>query len=399
MSPHAEAPADVRRRAQAVAGASPMVRTVARVACGAAFGVAAALALCYGAAPASAQEIGGSRRSAIVTAAQRVSPAVVSVSVVTTRVVRTDPFGGVFPDEFWDRFYPPMEYRERIPGLGSGVIVDSHGIILSNEHVVRNAEQVTVTLTDGRQLPARVLGSSSTYDLAVLKVDGGKLPTAPLGDSDRLVVGEWAIAIGNPFGFLLNDTQPTVTAGVVSATRRDIKSEVTESGVYKNMIQTDAAINPGNSGGPLVNGDGEVIGINTFIFTRGGGSLGIGFAIPINLARRVVEEIEKYGRVRAAWPGMQVQQVTPYLARRLGFEDVGGLVVSRVESGGPAERAGVKVADRIRRVNGQVVNTLDDAQRGIYGAQVGDRLTLGIERAGRKVELSLTLIEAPREGP
>jgi serine protease Do len=341
-------------------------------------------------------DISSSRKSAIVTAAQRVSPAVVSVSVVTTRVVRTDPFG-LFRDEFWDRFYPPTEYRERIPGLGSGVIVDPKGLILTNEHVVRNAEEIKVTLTDGREMPARVLGGSATYDLAVLKVDAKNLPAAPLGDSDGLVVGEWAIAIGNPFGYLLNDTQPTVTAGVVSATRRDIKSEATDTGVYKNMIQTDAAINPGNSGGPLVNGDGEVIGINTFIFTKGGGSLGIGFAIPINLARRMVEEIEKYGRVRAAWPGMQVQEVTPYLARRLGYTDTGGLVVSRVESGGPADRAGVRIGDRIRQVNGQIVNSVDDAQRGIYGAQVGDRLKLGIERGSRKVELTLTLAEAPAE--
>src|SRR5206468_7438747 len=160
---------------------------------------------------------------------------------------------------------------------------------------------------------------SATYDLAVLRISADRLPVAPLGDSDGLVVGEWAIAIGNPFGYLISDSQPTVTAGVVSATRRDIKSEATGSGVYKNMIQTDAAINPGNSGGPLVNGDGEVIGINTFIFTKGGGSLGIGFAIPINLARRLLDEIRSYGRVRAAYPGLQVQSLTPYLARRLGF--------------------------------------------------------------------------------
>ncbi len=346
--------------------------------------------------PADAQEISSSRRTAIVTAAQRASPAVVSVSVVTSRVVRTDPFGGFFPDEFWERFYPPTEYRERIPGLGSGVIVDTKGMILTNEHVVRDAEQITVTLSDGRQLPAEVLGASPTYDLAVLKVSAPRLPAAALGNSDRLVVGEWAIAIGNPFGFLLNDTQPTVTAGVVSATRRDIKSEVSESGVYKNMIQTDAAINPGNSGGPLVNGDGEVIGINTFIFTKGGGSLGIGFAIPINLARRLVEEIERYGRVRAAWPGMQLQEVTPYLAQRLRFNDMGGMVVSRVAAGGPAEKAGVRVGDRIRRVNGRAVNSVDDAQRSVYGAQVGDRLGLDIERGGERLSLTLTLVEAPR---
>jgi serine protease Do len=339
--------------------------------------------------------ISASRRTAIVTASQRVSPAVVSVSVVTTRVVRTDPFGGLFHDEFWDRFYPPT--TERIPGLGSGVIVDADGLVLTNEHVVRNADEITVTLSDGRQLPARLLGATAIYDLAVLQVEAESLPVAPLGDSDDLVVGEWAIAIGNPFGFLLDDVQPTVTVGVVSATRRDIKSEATASGMYKNMIQTDAAINPGNSGGPLVNADGEVIGINTFIFTRGGGSLGIGFAQPINLARRVIEEIRRYGRVRAAYPGMQVQPITPYLARRLGFREASGLVVTRIDPEGPAARAGVRAGDRILSVNGADVRSVDDAQRAIYGASVGDVLELGLERAGRRLELRFALTEAPRE--
>ncbi|HEV2106213.1 MAG TPA: PDZ domain-containing protein, partial [Candidatus Eisenbacteria bacterium] len=195
---------------------------------------------------------------------------------------------------------------------------------------------------------------------------------------------------------LLDDPQPTVTAGVISATRRDIKNEATDSGgMYKNMIQTDAAINPGNSGGPLVNADGEVIGVNTFIFTQSGGSIGLGFAIPINLARRVLAEIEKYGRVRAAWPGMQVQAVTAELAQRLGFREAAGLVVTRVDPGGPAARAGVRVGDRIRRVNGRVTNTVDQAQGGIYGAEVGDHLRLDLERDGRDLELTLTLEEAP----
>jgi serine protease Do len=348
--------------------------------------------------PPQASDLPASRRTAIVTAAQRVSPAVVSVSVVATRVVRTDPFGGLLRDEFFERFYPPFAYRERIPGLGSGVIVDASGLVLTNEHVVRDAEQITVTLPGGRQLPGKLLGSTSTYDLAVIKVDGGTLPVAPLGNSEDLVVGEWAIAIGSPFGYLLDDTQPTVTAGVISATKRDIKSGATEGGVYKGMIQTDAAINPGNSGGPLVNADGEVIGINTFIFTQGGGSLGIGFAIPISRARRVIDEIVRYGRVRAAWPGMQVQQVTPYLAQRLGFTDTRGLIVTRVEPSGPAAGAGLKVGDRIVRVNGIEVNSVDDAQRAIYGAAVGDRLELAFERGGKRQAVSFTLREAPAEG-
>jgi len=339
--------------------------------------------------------ISRSRRTAIVTAAQRVSPAVVSVSVVTTRIVRADPYGLPFHDEFFDRFFPPSVYRERVPGLGSGVIVDADGIVLTNSHVIRDAEEVKVNLPDGRHFDARLLGDSPVYDLAVLKIPPDHLPVAPLGDSDSLVVGEWAIAIGNPFGFLLDDPQPTVTAGVVSATRRDIKAEATSTAMYKNMIQTDAAINPGNSGGALVDADGEVIGINTFIFTNSGGSIGLGFAIPINLAKKVLSEVRRYGRVRVAWPGMTVQPVTELLARRLGWDGTGGLVVSAVDKGGPADRAGLKPLDRIRRVNGRVTNDVEDAQSGIYGAQVGDRLTLDVERDGRSRSIVITLEEAP----
>jgi serine protease Do len=364
---------------------------------------ACALALALGPPVAKARpiEIGDSRRSAIVSAAQRVSPAVVSVSVVGTRVVRSDPFGGLMHDEFFDRFFPRSEYRQKVEGMGSGVIVDASGIVLTNSHVIREAEQIKVNLPDGRSFDAKVLGDSRVYDLAVLKVEkaeGQKLPVAPLGDSDSLVVGEWAIAIGNPFGMLIEDTQPSVTAGVVSATRRDIKAEASDNdgaGIYKNMIQTDAAINPGNSGGALVNGDGEVIGINTFIFTSGGGSIGLGFAIPINMAKILLAEIDKYGRVRLAWPGMQVQPVTELLARRLGWNDVAGLVVTRVDPAGPAARVGVRVGDRIRRVNGRLTNTVDDVQASIYGARVGDELALDAERDGRKLTLRVPLEEAP----
>lgn len=369
---------------------------------GAALGVAAMAAVQRGAGRAerpSAEAIPQSRRSAIVTAAQRVSPAVVSVSVVSTRTVRVDPFGGMFRDDFFERFFPPSEYRERVPGLGSGVIVDRAGVVLTNSHVIRDAEQIRVNLADGRHFDARVLGDSPVYDLAVLQIEKPEgLPVAPLGDSDSLVVGEWAIAIGNPFGYLLDDPQPTVTAGVVSATRRDIKSDASQSGVYKNMIQTDAAINPGNSGGALVNGDGQVIGINAFIFTQGGGSIGLGFAIPINLAKKLLEEIREYGRVRAAWPGMQVQPVTEYIARRLGWRDLGGLVVTRVADGGPADRAGVRVGDRIRKVNGRVTDSLDDVQGVLYGAGVGDVLALDVEREGRAFTAKVTLAEAPGAG-
>jgi serine protease Do len=326
-----------------------------------------------------------------------VMPAVASISVTRTRVVRENPFLSFFPDEFFERFYPQTELRQDVPGLGSGVIVAADGTLLTNEHVVRDAEEIRVTLPDGRTFPATVKGQSAVYDLAVLKVEapGERLPVARLGNSDDLIVGEWAIAIGNPFGFLLNDPSPSVTVGVVSATHRDIKGGVSEGGIYKNMIQTDAAINPGNSGGPLVNGLGEVIGINTFIFTRGGGSLGMGFAIPIGTAKRILREIERYGRIRLAWSGLQVQPVTPYLAARLNIAKPGGLVVSRIEAKSPAADAGLRVGDIIYRVNGEAVNTAEDAQRSIFGAGVGDRVRLAAERAGQAIDVTLTLAEHP----
>lgn len=354
----------------------------------------AGLAAC--AEPAAAANLSASRRTAIVTAAERVSPAVVCVSVTATKVVRQNPFAGMPHDEFFDRFFPQSEYKQQVSSMGSGVIVDAAGTVLTNSHVIRDADEIKVNLPDGRHFTAKVLGDSPTYDLAVIKLDNAaRLPVAPLGDSDSLVVGEWAIAIGNPFGFLIGDSQPTVTAGVVSATRRDIKGEQSEGGIYKNMIQTDAAINPGNSGGALVNGDGQVVGINTFIFTSGGGSIGLGFAIPVNLAKRLLGEIKHYGRVREAWPGMQVQPVTDVIARRLGWTDVSGLVVTRLDAAGPAARAGLKVGDRIRKVNGRITNDVDDARSSIYGAQVGDLLVLEIEREGKVSTLKVTLEEAP----
>jgi serine protease Do len=267
--------------------------------------------------------------------------------------------------------------------------------VLTNEHVVRDAEEIKVTLPDGRSFEARIKDASPIYDLAVLALEsrGEKLPVARLGDSTELIVGEWAIAIGNPFGFLLNDPSPSVTVGVISATRRDIKGGVSEGGIYKNMIQTDAAINPGNSGGPLVNGAGEVVGINTFIFTRGGGSLGMGFAIPIATARRMLDEIGRYGRLRLAWSGLSVQPVTPYLAARLGIAKPGGLVISRIEAKSPAANSGLHVGDIIYRVNGEAVNTAEDAQRSIFGAGVGDLVRLSCERSGAPLDARLILAE------
>ncbi len=340
----------------------------------------------------------GSRRTAIVRAAERVGPSVVTLSVVQTRVVQTAPL--VLGDEFFQPFFhemlPQYRYREQIPSMGSGFIISSDGYVLTNEHVIRGASEIKAILSDGRSFAGKVIGAHPRYDLAVVKIEGKNLPVAKLGTAKDLMVGEWAIAIGNPFGFLLNDVQPTVTAGVISATHRDIKSQTDDGGIYKDMIQTDAAINPGNSGGPLLNGNGDVIGVNTFIFSKGGGgSIGIGFAIPIDAAKRVVDEIIKYGKVRNVWIGVRTWELTPYVAERLSTADRNGLYVSVVERGSPADKAGMKVGDIIRNVNGTTIRDVQEAYRAIFGANVGDTITLTVDRDTKQITFRLLLEEAP----
>ena len=345
------------------------------------------------------ERIDRSRRTAIVEAAERVGPSVVTLSVVQTRVVQTSPvpFGNDFFEPFFRDMIPQYRYREQIPSMGSGFIISKQGYVLTNEHVVHGADKISVILSDGRSFAGKIVGAHPQYDLAIVKIDGKDLPVAPLGTSNDLMVGEWAIAIGNPFGFLLNDTQPTVTAGVISATQRDIKSQSQSGGIYKNMIQTDAAINPGNSGGPLVNSRGDVIGVNTFIFTKSGGSEGIGFAIPIDAAKRVVDELIHYGKVRNVWIGVRTWELTPYVAERLGTNDRNGLYVAVIERGSPADKAGVKVGDIIRKVNGTPVGDGSQAYRAIFGASVGDTVTLTVERDAKLLTVKLLLEEAPEE--
>ncbi len=343
-----------------------------------------------------------SRRTAITLAAERVGPSVVTVTVTQVRVVRTGPPAIALNDphfrEFFGQFYPYREYSQRYHSMGSGFLVTHDGYLLTNEHVVKNATEIKVTLNDGREYPASFVGGDETYDVALLKIDGDDLPIAQLGRSDDLIIGEWAIAIGNPFGFLLENSEPTVTAGVVSATRRDIRQSEEQPGVYKDMIQTDAAINQGNSGGPLVNARGEVIGVNTFIFSKTGGSIGIGFAIPIETAKRVMDELIAYGEVRQVWVGVRVQELTPVLAEYLGMPGPTGVIVSFVEPGSPAADAGVRRGDVILAVNGKIVEGIQNARRALFGTKVGDALTLKILREGEQREMSMTLREAKSSG-
>jgi len=340
-------------------------------------------------------EISQQRSNAIVLAANKVSPAVVSITVIQTRVVASSPFFSPFTDEFFNDFFrdffPEHYYKQQIKSLGTGIIISSDGYILTNEHVISNATDIHITLPDGRQFKGEVVVSDVMSDLALLKVDAKNLPFAELGDSDDLMIGEWVIALGNPFGFLLEDTRPTVTVGVISALNRAIKS-TRDDRFYKNMIQTDAAINPGNSGGPLVNILGQVIGINTFIFTSGGGSEGIGFARPINVAKKFVAEAKAFGKVRKPWIGLWVQNITDEIARAMEI-DRKGILVSGIDADSPAERAGIKEGDRVVSVNGHTIHKVADWDRFIANVFVGDTIKLRLMREGDSLNVDFVVEE------
>jgi serine protease Do len=300
-----------------------------------------------------------SRNTALVTAADRVSPAVVSINVSSRRQApRRTP---------WDFFFVPQG-AQVVQGYGTGFIVRPTGIILTNQHVVANAERVVVTLPDGSDLPATVLGEDPLTDVAVLKVERNGLPTVALGRSTDLMIGEWVVALGNPYAYLLGNAEPSVSVGVVSATGRNILPGGDQTGLYLDMIQTDAAINPGNSGGPLANALGEIVGVNSSIFSNSGGSVGLGFAIPIERAVRVAEEIIRNGSVRRAWVGLDVQG-----ARAMrDWKSQGGVVVASVAPGGPAARAGVRQNDVLVEANGRRLRNYLDWEAVKLDLHVGD---------------------------
>jgi serine protease Do len=362
--------------------------------------LAAALAGCgeEGVVERTAIELGveASRRTALVRAVERVGPSVVGINAIENRALAVSDLSR----EFFRQFFPDMPTsRNQVQRFGSGIVLDSRGYFLTNDHLVRDAAQVWVTLQDGRQLLAQVVGSDRYYDLAVLRVvqeGSGVFRTAPLNLADDLMVGEWVLALGNPYGNFIADSKPSVTIGVVSAVHRDVK--LSEGGaIYKDMIQTDASINPGNSGGPLVNAVGEVVGVNTFILTQGGGSMGLGFAIPISTAIEVAGELIRYGRVRGVWIGIAVQMMTRALADQLGTSDQRGLVVWSLERGSPAERAGIRLGDIIRAVDGEPVADAQAARRSIFGARVEDTIVFTMERGGRLFDIPVTLEELPGE--
>ncbi|MBD3233892.1 MAG: PDZ domain-containing protein [candidate division Zixibacteria bacterium] len=337
------------------------------------------------------RRISDERRNAIVKAAEKVSPAVVSLSVTQERVLRRPrSILDEFYSDFWGWYNPPRNYIQKYTTLGSGVIFDPEGYILTNAHVVQDAKTIRVIIPRGDEYDGVVIGMDNTMDVAVVKIEGDNLPHAKLGDSDDLIIGEWAIAFGNPFGYLMEDTEPTVTAGVISALHRDIKRDPNQVQIFRDMIQTDAAINPGNSGGPLVNAVGEVIGINTFIFTSSKGSEGIGFAIPINRAKVIAGDIIEHGEVVKAWVGVYVQTVTPMLAQSLDLSIQKGVIVTAVDDDSPASEAGLRRGDVISKANDELILNDTDWEEFETLSRPGESINISFIRDGKEQSVSLT---------
>ncbi len=323
---------------------------------------------------------------------EKASPSVVNVSVVKT--VKTGgmqalPFGPDSPfGDFFDRFFGgqlPEEYKQR--GLGTGFVIDKEGYILTNNHVVEQAEELIVRLEDGADYKAEIIGRDSKTDLALIKIEPkSSLTPLPMGDSDKLRAGDWVIAIGNPF-----DLGNTVTAGIVSAKYRQIGQ-----GPYDDFIQTDASINPGNSGGPLLNVSGEVVGINSAIFSQSGGSIGIGFAIPINMAKDLLPQLKK-GKVVRGWLGVMIQPITPELRDKLGIKQDKGALVSDVTPDSPASRGGIQRGDVIVSFDGKEIMEYGTIPYIVASTPVGKRVIVEVLRKGEKKRLDVKVEELQEE--
>ena len=369
------------------------------------------LTLCVGivlslSAPAFAQQYKEAAKQlsqAFAATAKSAMPAVVSITVEKT--VDAPPTAGSeeqsqynnpyspFGDDFLRKFFggrlpqmrSPRRYLER--GQGSGFIISKDGFIMTNNHVVGEVDKMTVTLKDGRTFTnAKVIGTDPDSEVALIKIEGDNFPMLPLGDSDKMEIGDWVMAIGNPFGLT-----ETVTVGVISAVGR---SNV-HIAAYEDFIQTDAAINPGNSGGPLINLDGQAIGINTAIVSESGGYMGIGFAIPINMARTIAEQLQKTGRVIRGYMGLYGQAVTPEIAKALKLERAEGILVAQVEKSSPAAQAGLKPGDAITAMNGKPVTSYDDFRNQIATMGPGAKVQLSIVREGKVSDVAVALGERP----
>lgn len=331
-----------------------------------------------------------SRNNAIVNAIKRISHSVVNISAIQVKEV-VNPWFRDFGN-FFDFGLPRQERRYR--SLGSGVIVSSDGYIITNEHVVEDADSIKVTLSDGSKFEATVVGEDFRSDIAVLKVESEDLPKATLGDSSDLLIGEWAVAIGNPFGVALRDPRPSATIGIISALDRSLKKE---DRFYYNLIQTDTSINPGNSGGPLVNSLGQVIGINTAIYSTSGGSQGMGFAIPINPAKKIIKKLTKYRTIMLPKIGLEYQELTDKIIEHLDLNITSGVLVAEVQEDSPAQEAGFSRMDIIQSIEDQPVDSDREVESIIRIFDVGDEIRFSIIRDNQGREISLTISELLRK--
>jgi serine protease Do len=355
-----------------------------------------ALVACEGASPSSssaqtarapgqtAATISAQRRTAITDAVQKVAPSVVTVQ---TEVVQRVAASAA------DFFFDTQSGQQLQAGIGSGFIIREDGVILTNAHVVSGASKISVALRDGTSYPAKLVGIDEQNDLAVLRIDAKKLPVAALGTSRDLLIGEWAIAIGNPFGFILGNTEPSVTVGVISATGRNLTARGEGPGVYVDMIQTDAAINLGNSGGPLVNALGEVIGVNSSIYSPTGGSVGLGFAIPIDRARRVADDLLVNGRVRKPWIGVKLEYPQQTSLNRDALNS--GAPIREVVPESPAAHAGLLTGDVLLRASGRVLHNAYDWDAELLELHVDDVVPLVVRRGSREIQARVKVADFP----
>lgn len=342
---------------------------------------------------------------ATIEVAESIGESVVSISTVVKEKIggqfyfgspfegeSNDPFQRFFEDFFQSQ--PEREYKRM--GLGSGLVIKEDGYILTNQHVISGATDIKVKLSDGREFDAEVTGSDSKSDLAIIKITTDKLPVPKLGDSSQLKIGSWVVAVGNPFGFAIENPEPTVTVGVVSAVRRYLPALGRSSG-YDDLIQTDAAINPGNSGGPLVNLSGEVIGINVAILTRTGGNQGLGFAIPIDRAKKVMEKLIKGQEVTYGWLGVSIQDLNKDLRNYFNIKKKEGVIVVKVYKNSPAEKIGLREGDLILAYDNSPVKATRDLVRMVTETEVGKKANLSLLRNGKMKDVEIEIGKRPKD--
>lgn len=343
-----------------------------------------------------AGSIQDSRRNAITNAVESASPAVVGINVTQVKEYRyRSPF---HDDPLFRQFFPERLYRQRVENLGSGFVISPDGYVITNEHVVHNAVEIIVTMSDGSHYEAEIVGADPLTDVGLLKIDGRNLHYLEFWDSDDIIIGEWVIAIGNPFGLFSNNSHPTVTVGVISAVDRDFQRNQ-QGKLYQDMIQTDASINPGNSGGPLLNSPGMVVGMNTMIFSESGGSIGLGFAIPANKIQEVVTLLKTQGTIdRNFWIGISIQNVNSLIAMAIGMEEIKGVVVTDIDDNSPADKSGMEVTDVILALDGVEITDQETVQQILNSKdyKVGDAMRFTVYREGKTMDLTMELDSLPK---